>query len=176
MLLVENVADSDHSGARLVFCVAWRGTGLACVNKASLCVRQQVILSVFLDHATEIFFNRLGLPVHSKEALSACDYYGTVIDDLLQRNTAQWSSTNKDMLQPLTTPPQLARVAAAVDPLCSMSPKTCLMTDALGHELLIALCKETIQRSVKVEEPQDLDLTDVAARVLRLLPDCGGPF
>ncbi|CAM9373733.1 unnamed protein product, partial [Ectocarpus sp. 4 AP-2014] len=41
---------------------------------------------------------------------------------------------------------QLARVAAGVNPLCSMSPKACLMTDALIHETFMAICESAVQR------------------------------
>lgn len=110
---------------------------------------QQVILSVFLDRATETLFKRLGLPIHSKEALSACEYYSTVVEGLQHKKPAQRSSTNKDLSQSITTPAQLARVAAGVNPLCTVSPKACLMVDSLMHETFMVLCEGILRRSVK---------------------------
>lgn len=111
----------------------------------------QVILSAFLDHATETFFRGLGLPIHSRQALSACDYYRIVIDTLREKQTAQ--SCKKRDLWSLVTPPQLARVAAGVNPLCSISPKACLMTDALVHEVFMALCEGVVRMSVESVSP-----------------------
>lgn len=113
--------------------------------------RHQVILSVFLDHATELCFRRLGLPIHSREALSACDYYSTVVDSLREKQRAQ--SCKKRDLWSLVTPAQLSRVAAGVNPLCSISPKACLMTDALVHEVFMALCEGVVRMSVEGVPP-----------------------
>ncbi|CAN0487343.1 unnamed protein product, partial [Ectocarpus sp. 12 AP-2014] len=55
----------------------------------------QVILSVFLDHATEIFLRRLGLPVHNTGALASCEYYATVIDGLQQNKSSKPPPHNK---------------------------------------------------------------------------------
>ncbi len=128
--------------------------------------RLQVILSVFLDHATEICFRRLGLPVHSKEALISCEYYATVVDGLKHKKSAHLQSTNHNNTRappggdasnnsPLehlsvATPAQLSRVAARVNPLCSVSPKACLMTEALIHETFMALCEGVLRRLVQV--------------------------
>lgn len=111
----------------------------------------QVILSVFLDHATEVLFDRLGLPIHSKEALAASEYYKTVVDGLQHIKPAQpcciiSSSSNKDLPPSLTTPAQMARIVAGVNPLCSMSPKACLMMEALVHETFMALCEGIARR------------------------------
>lgn len=111
--------------------------------------RQQVILSVFLDQATETIFKKLGLAIHSREALSACDYYDAVIADLHQGKLSQASSKDRDGGgQALTTPAQLVRVAAGVNPLCSLSPKACLMTSALVRETFMVLCEGILRRSV----------------------------
>lgn len=126
--------------------------------------RLQVILSVFLDHATEICFRRLGLPIHSKEALASCEYYATVVDGLKQKKSAHLPSNSHIAGAPIgrdatsnsppehllvATPAQLSRVAARVNPLCSLSPKACLMTEALIHETFMALCEGVIRRSVQ---------------------------
>lgn len=108
---------------------------------------QQVILSVYLDHATEKVLNVLGLPIHSKEALSACEYYSIFIEDLHKKQSSHASSKNTGLSPSLSTPAQLAKVAAGVNPLCSMSPKASLMADALVHETFIVLCEGIIQRS-----------------------------
>lgn len=116
-----------------------------------------MILSVFLDHATEVIFQRLGLPIHSKEALASCEYYATVIDGLQQQKKSCRlpSQDHDDSGNPpadkhlsVTTPAQLARLAARVNPLCSLSPKACLMVEALTHEIFMALCEGVVRRSV----------------------------
>eukprot|EP00903_Cladosiphon_okamuranus_P009591 g9130.t1 len=113
----------------------------------------QVILSVFLDHATEMFFQRLGLPIHSKGALASCEYYATVIDGLQQqKKLCRFPSRNNNNASPpaehplVTTPAQLSRVAARVNPLCSVSPKASLMVEALTHEIFMALCEGVLKR------------------------------
>ena len=116
-----------------------------------------MILSVFLDHATEMFFQRLGLPIHSKEALASCEYYATVIDGLQQQKKSCRlpAHSNNSGYPPaeqmlVATPAQLARVAARVNPLCSLSPKACLMVEALTHEIFMALCEGVVRRSVNL--------------------------
>lgn len=115
-----------------------------------------MVLSVFLDHTTETVFQRLGLPIHNKGALAGCEYYATVINGLRQKKSNLVSfhhnTTSVDGSPPappsVITPAQLARVAAGVNPLCSMSPKASLMADALVHELCMAVCEGVVQRSV----------------------------
>lgn len=116
-----------------------------------------MILSVFLDHATEMFFQRLGLPIHSKGTLASCEYYATVIDGLQQqKKSCRLPSNGNNSANPpaerllVTTPAQLARVAARVNPLCSLSPKACLMVEALTHEMFMALCEGVVKRSVNL--------------------------
>jgi len=112
-------------------------------------------------------FRRLGLPVHSKEALASCEYYATVVDGLKQKKSAHLPSnkhsntgapagrdaSSNPPLENLSvaTPAQLSRVAARVNPLCSVSPKACLMTEALIHEIFMALCEGVLRRSVQLQ-------------------------
>lgn len=105
-----------------------------------------------------MFFQRLGLPIHSKGALASCEYYATVIDGLQQqKKSCRLLSHNTNGASPLaerplvTTPAQLTRVAARVNPLCSLSPKACLMVEALTHEVFMALCEGVVQRLVYLE-------------------------
>lgn len=116
-----------------------------------------MILSVFLDRASEIFFQRLGLPIHSKGALASCEYYATVVDGLQQqKKSCRRRATRCDksgnppaeQQQLVTTPTKLARVAARVNPLCSLSPKACLMVEALTHEIFMALCEGVVHRYI----------------------------
>eukprot|EP00752_Nemacystus_decipiens_P010174 g9067.t1 len=125
----------------------------------------QVILSVFLDHASEMFFQSLGLPIHSKEALASCEYYTTVVVRLQQQKKSSClpphsnnsaSPAAEQLL--VTTPAQLAKVAAKVNPLCSLSPKACLMVEALTHETLMALCEGVVQRRVDTRVITIVDL------------------
>ena len=108
---------------------------------------------MFLDHATEALFDRLGLPIHSKEALAASEYYKTVVDGLQHIKPAQpccvSSNSNRDLPPSLMTPAQMARIVAGVNPLCSMSPKACLMMDALVHETFMVLCEGIARRYVR---------------------------
>ena len=108
---------------------------------------------MFLDHATEALFDQLGLPIHSKEALAASEYYKTVVDGLQHIKPAQpccvSSNSNRDLPPSLMTPAQMARIVAGVNPLCSMSPKACLMMDALVHETFMVLCEGIARRYVR---------------------------
>lgn len=113
---------------------------------------------MFLDHATKVIFQRLRLPIHSKASLASCEYYATVIDGLQQKKWTRFPSTNENNSTrssnpssahlPVTTPAQLARVAEGVNPLCSVSPKGCLMMEALIRETLMALCEDVVRRLV----------------------------
>lgn len=104
-----------------------------------------------------MFFQRLGLPIHSKGALASCEYYATVIDGLQQQKKScrlpahcdnNSGNPPTEQLLVVTTPAQLARVAASVNPLCSLSPKACLMMEALTHEIFMAVCEGVVQRYV----------------------------
>lgn len=110
-----------------------------------------MILSTFLDPATEILFRRLGLPVHDKNALTNCEYYNTAVANVQPKKKPNNHHDHQSAagVPSLTTPALLTRVAAGVNPLCSLSPKACVMTGALVHEVFIALFERVIQRYVE---------------------------
>lgn len=105
-----------------------------------------------------MLFVRLGLPIHSKGALASCEYYATVIDGLQQKKKSYRlpPHRNNSDISPaeqlaVTTPAQLTKVAARVNPLCSLSPRACLMVEALTHEIFMALCEGVVQRLVNLK-------------------------
>lgn len=113
--------------------------------------QRQVILSTFLDPATEALFRRLSLPIHDRDALTNCEFYNTAVATVKPRMKQKKRHDNRNAVDipSLTTPALLARVAAGVNPLCSLSPKACSMTGALIHEVFVALFERVIQRYVE---------------------------